>query len=155
MGRGWYRATLCINFLEKVLSHCIKFLVQCCFFFHPQKQVKCFLTPGNMYDNLHSSWNRCKVSKHLKLSSICKILTKYFMYILSMLKFVIVCLFSKRLKKLQSGRIFIINFPIRLQKYIIIVLYSFSFKKIPQDISACGLWFDYENFCPIVILSIF
>ena len=72
-----------------------------------------------------------------------------------MLKFVIVFLDSERLKKLHSGRNFMIIFPIQLQKYKGVILYLFSLQKIFKYISTCGSWLDYENFYPIVILSIF
>ena len=51
----------------------------------------------------HFQENQKKLSKNEGDDAhVCNILTKYFMYILSMLKFVIACLFSKRLKKLQK-----------------------------------------------------
>ena len=82
---------------------------------------------------------------------IFNIWTKYFMYILSILKFDIVCLFSGRMKKNRLGKNFII---ILSDSYSQIERSHFTFvlpMKFSKCNSACGLWSDYENFCPIVI----
>ena len=66
----------------------------------------------------HFEQNQQKLCKNQSNDvHISNIWTKYFIHILSMLKFVIVCLYSNKLRKLQSGRILIIIYPIHLQKY--------------------------------------
>ena len=82
---------------------CLLFILTSWSSLHIYKQVA-LSQPSNDVAAGHFQKNQKKLSKNEGDDvHICKIWTKYFMYILSMLKFGVVCLFSQKIDKITIG----------------------------------------------------